>query len=237
MFGAYQAGVWEALHDRFTPDLVVGASIGSVNGYLIACGVPPTEITRRWLSLDQVEKLRWRPSLRLNQGLLDPTLLNTYLQQVCAAAPRCEYALVTTETRTGRQRLFQSPGVTWQHIAASCGVPLFLPTHKIDGVYHSDGGLIDPLPLWAALQLGATEIVSVDVLKHRPLPVRALVRVLRAYAGYRPPSPEGIRVVEISPAQRLGTARDSMYWSRKNAEYWIEAGRKDGRAPEIVMQL
>src|SRR5437667_282201 len=38
MFGAWQAGAWKALASRFQPDLVVGASVGSLNGYAIAGG-------------------------------------------------------------------------------------------------------------------------------------------------------------------------------------------------------
>jgi predicted acylesterase/phospholipase RssA len=112
-------------------------------------------------------------------------------------------------------------------LAASCGVPIFLPTYEIDGVYYSDGGLVDPLPLWAALELGATEIVTVDLLKHRPLAVRAVVRALRAYSGYTRPSTEGVKLVDISPSERLGDERDAIYWTRSNAERWIELGRRD----------
>src|SRR6185436_480327 len=38
MFGAYQAGVWAALHHSIQLDMVVGASIGCLNGWLIAGG-------------------------------------------------------------------------------------------------------------------------------------------------------------------------------------------------------
>lgn len=189
MFGAYQAGVWDVLHHSFTPDVVIGASVGSLNGYLIACGCPADELVARWRSLNEIEKVRWRLSARVSRGILDATCLETLIQDMCKATPRCEYALVVTETRTCRPRLFQWPGVTWKHLAASCGVPVFLPTYEIDGVYYSDGGLVDPLPLWAAIELGATEIVTVDLMKHRPLPVRAVVRALRAYSGYTRPPP------------------------------------------------
>ena len=36
MFGAYQVGAWKVLADVFQPDLIVGASIGAVNGWAIA---------------------------------------------------------------------------------------------------------------------------------------------------------------------------------------------------------
>jgi NTE family protein len=227
MFGAYQAGVWDALHHSFKPDIVIGASIGSINGYLIACGWQPAQMVRRWCSLEDIQEIRWRLSHHVTRGILDVAFVEAFIQDMCKSTPRCDYALVVTETRTCRPRLFRWPDVTWKHIAASCGVPIFLPTYQIDGIYYSDGGLIDPLPVWAALELGATEIVAVDVLKQRPLPIRAVVRALRAYSGYTRPAASGVKLIEISPSERLGDARDSMYWTRENAERWIDLGRKD----------
>lgn len=48
LFGAWQAGAWSVLSREFEPELIVGASIGSVNGYLIACGVGPEELMGLW---------------------------------------------------------------------------------------------------------------------------------------------------------------------------------------------
>ncbi len=41
MFGAYQAGVWNVLSQRFQPDMVVGTSAGALNGWAIASGCSP----------------------------------------------------------------------------------------------------------------------------------------------------------------------------------------------------
>jgi len=38
LFGAWQAGAWAACASHWQPDLIVGASVGSLNGYLIASG-------------------------------------------------------------------------------------------------------------------------------------------------------------------------------------------------------
>ena len=50
MFGAWQVGAWQALEPVFKPDLVVGASVGSLNGWMIASGCPPEELACRWRS-------------------------------------------------------------------------------------------------------------------------------------------------------------------------------------------
>jgi len=44
MYGAYQAGAWKALADVFRPDLIVGTSIGALNGWAIAGGCEPDEL-------------------------------------------------------------------------------------------------------------------------------------------------------------------------------------------------
>src|ERR1700674_1643074 len=49
LFGAWQAGAWSVLADQITPDLIVGASVGALNAYLIASGVTPEELRGMWL--------------------------------------------------------------------------------------------------------------------------------------------------------------------------------------------
>ena len=50
MFGAWQAGVWRGIASRLDrpPDLIVGASVGSLNGYAIAGGATPDELCGFW---------------------------------------------------------------------------------------------------------------------------------------------------------------------------------------------
>ena len=48
MFGAYQAGAWRELSACFQPDMVVGTSVGALNGWVIAGGCPPEELIRFW---------------------------------------------------------------------------------------------------------------------------------------------------------------------------------------------
>src|SRR6187549_1474157 len=48
LWGAWQAGAWSVLAEEFKPDLIVGASIGSINGYMLASGVSPAALMERW---------------------------------------------------------------------------------------------------------------------------------------------------------------------------------------------
>lgn len=81
--GAYQAGVYQALHEHgFTPDWVVGTSIGAVNGALIAGNAPAARVGRLhdfWMNIGHRDLYDMRsvpdPLRRLNIWL---SIVNTY---------------------------------------------------------------------------------------------------------------------------------------------------------------
>ena len=51
-FGAYQVGAWQALAEaRWRPDVVLGTSIGAVNGFLISRSFGAEELRRVWLEM------------------------------------------------------------------------------------------------------------------------------------------------------------------------------------------
>src|SRR5450432_721606 len=72
LFGAYHVGAWKVLSRHFQPELIVGASIGSMFGYLIACGYPIEDIEREWLAGTRYTQPRWRMPRTLLGGWLDP---------------------------------------------------------------------------------------------------------------------------------------------------------------------
>src|SRR5438132_10467907 len=142
MFGAYQAGAWKMLAEHFEPDMVVGASIGAINGWAIASGCDPDELIERWRNLEALPP----------QDLIRK-LHSDY-------SPRIDYGVVLTDTFRLRPRLFRGPGLTWQHLAASTAIPGLYRQHRIEGRLYSDGGLLSALPLWAAIEMGAERIVA-----------------------------------------------------------------------------
>ena len=215
LFGAWQAGAWAALAPVFQPDLIVGASVGSLNGYAIACGASAPMLRELWMRQD-VARVR---------GLESVLRLLTQGQK-----PRVDYAVVATDLLRMKPRIFHGSEVTWRHLAASCAVPLVLPQIRIDGRYYSDGGLLNPLPVYAAVELGATEIVALQALPEIPsVLLKPLVLGFRAIFGYHPSLPEGVRLTVLEPSQRLGSLRDALRWKRKNIECWLELGYKDAQ--------
>jgi predicted acylesterase/phospholipase RssA len=225
MFGAWQAGAWAGLAGRVKPDLVVGASAGALNGYAIASGIDPDELCRMWLD-PQFTRLRDLPA-NLDR------LMRLY-------QPRTELAITVTDSLRLRARVFRDGEITARHLAASCALPFVMPQVRIDGRWYSDGGLLNPLPVWAAVELGATQIVALHALRDDTFPwwMRALVKSFRAVAGRGSPvsaadpaAPCGVTLQTIRPSRRLGGFAASMRWERERMEQWIALGRADAAAP------
>jgi NTE family protein len=229
MFGAYQAGAWQALSSNFVPDIVVGASIGSLNGWAIAGGCDPAELAGRWLRLHDIGLHRWRMPANLLDGFLDSARMHAWIRDLHASyEPRIAYGVVLTGVPRMKPELFTSPGITWEHLAASCAIFGVLPQMRIQGRYYTDGGLLQSLPLWAACEMGATDILAINVLPRLPgSTLQSAVRLFRRIAPKPPAAPDTCRVRLLEPRTSLGSLRESIHWSESNARKWIESGRKD----------
>lgn len=215
LFGAWQAGAWAALAGRFQPDLIVGASVGALNGYAIACGVSPEKLRELWLT-----------ERRTAFSELPAHILGLMEHQ-----PQIDFALVITDLLRMKPRIVRGPEVTGRHLAASCAVPFFLSPVRIDGRLYSDGGLLNPLPVWAAAELGATEIVALQALPEIPSALlRPLVLTFRAMFGVNPPLLHGVSLRTMLPSRRLGSMRDALHWKRENIERWLALGYRDAGA-------
>ena len=231
MFGAYQAGVWQALSPVFRPDIVIGCSVGSINGWAIAGGITGDELVRMWLDPRCAGLMRRHASRRPWQAFFDPQPLEQMIQEMVSRyTPRVPFALTVTELPRLRLRIFQTPDITWRHILASCAVPVGYPRVRIGGRSYCDGGLLSVLPVWAASSLGADCAITVNVLPNKPLTaLRAGVRMVRLLAPREPPSP-GIEIHRIVPSPPLGRLHDAITWSPETARHWIARGRADAQA-------
>ena len=71
--------------------------------------------------------------------------------------------VVATELKNGEKTIFNY-GNTGQAVRASVSIPsMFIPT-KIQGKEYVDGGLVSPVPVDIAKQLGADIVIAVDIL-------------------------------------------------------------------------
>jgi len=182
--GAYHIGVLAFLeqHD-WIPDIVVGTSIGAVNGAALASGHTAHSLWALWRQFEtrDVQRQNWsilNPSEWdhiLDTAPLRETLVRDRwidLERINAAVPAKHLRITAMEVDTGRLRVFgNSPDLfqgrmeqvplTVDHIIASCSIPIVYPPTELDGVRHWDGGTVANTPLAPALDAGAEDIVVV----------------------------------------------------------------------------
>jgi predicted acylesterase/phospholipase RssA len=216
LFGAWQAGAWAAIAGGWMPELIVGASVGSLNGYAISCGASPEQLWELWRQ-ERLSKFG-----RLSSNLRD--LTEQY-------RPRIDFAAVATDLLRMKPKIFRGKQLRWVHLAASCALPLVFAPVRIEGRLYADGGLLNPLPVWAAVELGATEIIALHALPEIPSWwLRPPVRAFRRVFGVHPPLPSSVSCAVIQPGRRLGSTRDALEWRRENIERWLRQGREDAAA-------
>jgi len=232
MYGAYQAGAWKVLADVFQPSLIVGASIGAVNGWAIAGGCEPAELIERWVSLEAGGRYRWKFPSSVFSGVLDSSPLQREIRELYNSfRPRLDFAMVLTDLLRLCPRVVRAPEIRAEHLLATTAIIGLFDQVRLDGRIYSDGGLLAAVPLWVAAELGATRVLVIDVLPAPPGTIaRTFVGAMRMLSPFRAPTPSGLEVLRLAPAKLLGAPLEAIYWSKKNAETWIEAGRRDAEA-------
>ncbi|MEO8594224.1 MAG: patatin-like phospholipase family protein [Candidatus Solibacter sp.] len=231
MFGAYQAGAWNVLAPLIRPDLVVGTSVGALNGWAVAGGCSPAELLDMWREPATAGLMRLRFPLLPWKGLIDPAGLARQIRTWHERfPPRVPFS--TTLVQVPLLRLVRVPHerITPAHLMASCAVPFGYPPVWIDGKMYVDGGTLDVLPVWAAAEMGATRVVAVNVLPVMPSrPLRAALSVVHLL-GQKPPAATNVEIVHIRPRAPLGSIREALTWSRENVRRWIQQGEDDAAA-------
>lgn len=227
-FGAYQAGVWKALEREVEIDMVVGASVGALNGWSIAGGCSGDELAELWLHPSTAENLKFTPRPSLSTGYFEHgPLLERAERLMCQYTPKIPFGMVTVELPWLRARLIKTEAVTPRHLLASCAIPLIMRPVLIDGRHFTDGALINRVPIAAAVEMGATEIIAVDSCPVvTPWWVQAGSRVLTTLRP-TPPLPAGVNLRMIAPSETMGNAHDAVIWKQENIERWVELGMRD----------
>ena len=221
-FGAYQAGAWSVFADILKPDVIVGASVGSLNGWAIAGGMPIPELLEFWRTNELSARLKFRFA-RPSKGLVDGSHLEQMARHIFDRyPPKIEYGAVATEWRTLQPRLFRTADMTWRHLYGSCAIPLIFEQQTFGNRLHSDGGLLCALPVWAAAEFAATHVIAIDVWQV------GLAR-LQKYTPYRKLRTIDADVTVLTPSEPLGSAWNSLFWKREQIDWWIALGAADAR--------
>ncbi|MEN9340919.1 MAG: hypothetical protein RJA32_1172 [Pseudomonadota bacterium] len=166
--GFAHIGVIKALESQgIFPNLVVGTSAGSVIAALYASGYRGTELQKIALSLDEAAITDWAlPFSGRFGGMIKgdalQAMVNRLVKNQTIENMPMPLGIVGTDLQTGNGVLFQR-GDTGQAVRASCSVPgIFQPT-IIQGREYVDGGLVSPVPVRYAKQMGADIVIAVNI--------------------------------------------------------------------------
>jgi NTE family protein len=175
LLGAHEVGMLRALAEAgIRPDLVVGTSIGALNGAFVAAdpGSAADRLGRMWQGdeLRQVfsENLWGRAARLVRSGThlhsLEPLgrTLEEALPVKDFADLQLPFQCVAAKIETASARWFAA-GPVVPAILASCAVPGLLPPVEIDDGHYFDGGLVDSIPVGRAVALGATTVYVLQV--------------------------------------------------------------------------
>jgi NTE family protein len=175
-WGAVEVGMLDALLERgIVPDLVLGCSIGSLNGAVLASDPTPAGVERlRTMWVEQASAVvvdaRWRDRARSFVGrrpyLYDADGLRDMARSVLGVRHIEDlvvpFQCVAAHIETATEHWFDRGSVV-DAVVASSAIPGLFPAATVDGQHYYDGGLVNSIPLDRAVALGATEIYVLQV--------------------------------------------------------------------------
>jgi NTE family protein len=162
--GFAHIGVIEVLEESgIRPDLVVGTSAGSLVATLYASGKGGTELARMAASMDETAFADWSYPGR---GLIRGEALARYVRDQTGGRTieqmRMPLGIVATDLDSGQAILFQR-GDAGEAVRASSAVPAVFQPVRIGTHEYVDGGLVAPVPVRFARQMGAELVIAVDI--------------------------------------------------------------------------
>jgi NTE family protein len=160
----------ELLAREIAPDLIVGSSVGAINGAYLA-GTPTTEGVKRletiWRSLrrEEVFPVTWRSLigfLARRDFVVDPGGLRLLLERNLpyreierAAVPL--HVVATDLLGGGMVQL--SAGSVVDAVLASAAIPVAFPPVRVGEHFLIDGAVASNTPIRAAVELGASRLI------------------------------------------------------------------------------
>jgi NTE family protein len=184
VLGAVEVGMVRALFEAgIHPDLIVGTSIGALNGALVAAD-PSESVIARLIELWASKQARDvfgdsapRQLARLARGgihLHSPAPLRAMLVRELRGLTAFEdlpvrFECCTASIERAAEHWFTS-GPVVDAVLASTAVPGLLPPIAIDGQHYIDGGIVNSIPVGRAVELGAATVFVLQVGRiDRPL--------------------------------------------------------------------
>jgi NTE family protein len=229
--GFAHIGVIQVLEEAgIRADLAAGTSAGSLVAALWASGMDGAELGRLAQSMEESAIADWAFPGR---GLLRGEALARYVRDHTAGRlieqmPRV-LGIVATDLDSGEPILFQR-GDTGAAVRASSAVPAVFQPVRIGSREFVDGGLVAPVPVGQARQMGAGLVIAVDISEApegRPTgdPFRMLLQTFSIMG--RSINKHELRTADIVIRPALAGVGGTDFRARQRS---IDAGREAARA-------
>lgn len=177
--GALEVGFYRAACELGLPvNLVLGSSIGALNGAFIAGGTAPDELARLWVEVRRQDVMRWnwkgllRP--RRDPGLytLDPLreVLRRRLPATRFENLSIPLTITTTDLQLGKAVHWSGTGDLIEPLVASLSLPVFFPPVRIGDHQFVDGGVANNVPLDQARSLGTLHALMIECVCCQGIP-------------------------------------------------------------------
>lgn len=164
--GFAHVGVIQVLEEAgIRPVLVSGTSAGSLVAAIYASGKSGKQLQQVAETMEEATFADWTLPL-FNRGMLRGDALAKYVNtqvgsRLIEDLPM-PLGIVATDLNSGQSMLFQR-GDTGTAVRASSSVPAVFQPVRISGRDYVDGGLVSPVPVRAARQMGAELVIAVDI--------------------------------------------------------------------------
>ncbi len=164
--GFAHVGVIQVLEEAgLRPQFVTGTSAGSLVAAIYASGKSPTQLQQVAETMEEAAIADWILPI-FNRGMLRGEALARYVNTQVGGALIETFpiplGIVATDLHSGQAILFQR-GDTGTAVRASSAVPAVFQPVKIGEREYVDGGLVSPVPVRFARQMGAELVIGVDI--------------------------------------------------------------------------
>jgi NTE family protein len=229
--GFAHIGVIQVLEEQgIKVDLVAGTSAGSLVAALYASGKNGKELAALAEGMDEGAITDWAFPTR---GLIRGEALARYVRAQTGNKLIEQMALplgiVATDLSDGSAILFQT-GDTGAAVRASSSVPAVFQPVKIGAREYVDGGLVAPVPVRFARQMGAELIIAVDISEppEAKPPGDAMRMLLQTFSIMgRSINNFELREADVVMRPRLDGVGSADFTARKRS---IQAGREAAMA-------
>jgi NTE family protein len=163
--GFAHIGVIKALEQAgIRADIVVGTSAGALVGAFLAAGWSAAAMEEFALQVREADVADFASAGR--RGMLAGEALARIVGERLRGAHieqlKLRYAALATDLRSGEAVVIQQ-GPVADAVRASCSIPGVFVPKEVSGRELVDGGLVSPLPVRTARQLGGEVVLAVDV--------------------------------------------------------------------------